>query len=177
MDKSWENKVRSTKTLTYFDESNTGRWSGVVAVSVQAFNRIARGIVQYKLTDDRNSANVVIGVAEGSASFPFGGDDRPIVFSKTSTHGITRTFAYSTGIAKAAIFLPSDPSQDNQNVLQFITIHELIHACGLEAHYNDGVLMTLPNIQGGKIFSTPKSKKMPPFFMANKTIARLRAIW
>ena len=177
MDRPWEKKVRSARELTYFDESNTGKWTGVVKLSVAAFNRIGKGVVKYSETSDRNRANVVIGVAEGQASFPFGGDDRPIVFSKTSTHGITRTFAYDTGIAKAVIFLPSDPSQDHRNVLQFITIHELVHACGLEAHDNDGVLMTAPNIRNGTIFSTPKSKKMPPFFMANKTTARLRAVW
>lgn len=177
MDKSWEKAIRDKKELTFFDESSTGQWSGVVKLAIYTFNRVAKGIIKYVPASEKNKANVFIGVADGEASFPFGGNDKPIVFSRTSTHGITRTFAYDTGIAKAAIFLPSNPSQNDQNMLQFIALHELAHACGLVNHDSDGILMTLPNVQKGKIFSTPKSRKMPPFFMANKTIARLRAIW
>jgi len=82
-----------------------------------------------------------------------------------------------TGVIEAEIFLPSDP-QKHANVLLMIFMHEMAHAAGLEEHANDGIFMTVPNIdESGNIKATKTSKSMPPFFFSNKTVTRMRAIW
>ena len=59
-----------------------------------------------------------------------------------------------------------------------IVMHEMTHAAGLEEHANDGIFMTLPNIDATATSRPPRSgKSMPPFFFSDRTVIRMRAIW
>jgi hypothetical protein len=178
-DNPWNQRVRDQKQLTYFDGSSVGKWSGITKLAVNEFNNLAQGIVKYVPAKDKDGADVVIGVADGVAHFPFDGTDNPIVFSKTAAHGQTRTFGYSDGLAKAAVFMPSSITETHKNILIYVVAHELVHACGLVRHDNDGVFMTVPNIDHAKhtISAIKGSKAMPPFFFSASTISRLSAIW
>jgi hypothetical protein len=171
--------IKSSGTLTYFDGAAVGKWAGITKLAVAAFNQMPNNLVTYKPTKEKTSAHVVIGVADGNGSFPYGGNNSPIVFPNHSTHGRTRTFDMGNGgIEKAAIFVPSKPKYTQKGVMIVILAHELLHACGLVQHdQSDGLLVDNPNIQNGKVFAAADTKKMPPLFIGDKTIARMATIW
>ena len=168
-DTPWKPKIRDTKTLKILTEAESGLWTGIVAASVPIFNDKIMGAMKYEIVTEGRS-NVVVKVAGG-------GKDDPAL-GATATHGVARRSAGSRGIQEAIIFLPAQPWQSHPNVLKMILMHEMAHAAGLEEHTDDGIFMTLPNIdQTGNISATKTSKPMPPFFFTNKTVTRMRAIW
>ncbi len=173
----WAPKFRNTKTKTLKIRSNAeaGVWTGIVAQSVDIFNEKIMKAMRYELVTE-GGAQVVVKIAGSSKNDP--------KLGTSSVHG--KTFKGRgegmgkdmNGVIEAEIFLPSDPSQTHTNVLLLILMHEMAHAAGLEEHANDGIFMTVPNIdQNGIITATRNSKKMPPFFFSNKTVTRMRAIW
>jgi hypothetical protein len=162
-------KVRQLKTLTIRNEAETGLWTGIVGESVPIFNQKIMKALKYDLVTD-GKANVIVRVAGG-------GKDDPKL-GATATHGVARRWIGNRGIEEAEIYLPAQPWQSHKNVLLMILMHEMAHAAGLEEHANDGIFMTLPNIDNnGKISATKGGKSMPPFFFSNKTVTRMRAIW
>lgn len=178
MDKSWDRKVlKDADKLTVYNGINVGRWSTVFVRALQSFNRNSGLTVKLVSASDKGAANIEMLLSEGSSSFPYDGTEYPVVFDATLAHGKTKTFDRGDGIEKAAIFLPLEPKENHVNVLRLIAVHELIHACGLDAHNNDGVFITAPNVRNGQIWASKGSKKMPPLFFAPKTVMRLQEIW
>ena len=177
MDQSWTYKIRDTGKVTVYNGIDSGKWANIFKASLDAFNHNARLPVKLIPGEDKEQANIVMQVSGGSAGYTYDGQSYSVNFDGTLAHGKTNTLAREDGIEKAFIFLPLNTTQSHTNVLQFIAVHELIHACGLVEHNNDGVFMTAPNIQNGNIWSAKNSKKMPPLFFAPKTVARLQGLW
>jgi|SRR5215213_8848847 len=168
-DKPWEKKIRDTKTLRIRNNAEIGLWSGIAAQSVTIFNEKMMNAMKYELVSE-GKAQVVIKIAGSGKHDP--------VFGASAVHGKTEIGNGLKGVEEAEIFLPAQPSKTNTNVLLLIMMHEMAHAAGLEDHANDGIFMTVPNIdENGVITSTKNSKKMPPFFFSNKTVLRMRTIW
>jgi hypothetical protein len=168
-DTSWTPKIRDTKALKIRNEAEVGLWSGIAAASVPIFNDKIMKALKYELVTE-GKANVVLKVAGG-------GKDDPKL-GATATHGVARRWIGNRGVEEAEIYLPAQPWQSHRNVLLMILMHEMAHAAGLEEHSNDGIFMTLPNIDNsGNISATKNGKSMPPFFFSNRTVTRMRAIW
>ncbi len=173
-DEPWISSIRANKELVIRSEAESGVWTGVLQECVPIFNRIALKAMSYRLAGAGEKANVVLKIA-GSHK-----DDPKVAGGK---HGITRRHKQQAGrggigVIEVEIFLPSQPTADSKNMITMIILHELGHAAGLEEHTSDGVMMTVPNENAkGQVFSTPQTKKMPPFFFTNKTVNRLRTIW
>jgi hypothetical protein len=167
-DTPWIPRIRKGKKLTVYNGAEIGLWSGLVPAAVPIFNQIILKAMEYELTTD-DSADVVVKIAGG-------GDGEPAL-GKTATHGVARRYIGSRGVEKAVIFLPSEPWQKHKNMLLMILMHEMAHAAGLEKHASDGVFMTLPNVDGGKITAVKGGRVMPPFFFSNKTVTRMKANW
>ena len=144
-------------------------WSGIVTQAVPVFNRSAQKAMEYELVDE-GKADVVVKVAGANKSDPKFGD--------SSVHGKTFWGDGGKGLVEVEIFLPPQITQNQTNVLMQILLHEMAHASGLVEHSSDGILMNAPNILAdGSISSTRDSKKMPPFFLSNSTVVRLKKIW
>ncbi|HEV8593597.1 MAG TPA: hypothetical protein VGQ55_15940 [Pyrinomonadaceae bacterium] len=168
-DVSWMPKIKDTKILTIRNDAEVGLWSGLVTQCVPIFNEKIMKAMKYDLVTE-GKANVIVKVAGA-------GKDDPKL-GATATHGIARRWKGNRGIEEAEIYLPAQPWQSHKNVLLMILMHEMAHAAGLEDHANDGIFMTLPNIDNnGKISATKGGKSMPPYFFSNKTVIRMRAIW
>jgi hypothetical protein len=168
-DAPWTPKIRDKKLLTIRSDAETGVWTGVVSDSVPIFNQKMMGAVKYELVAE-GRANVIVKIAGGGKGEP--------KFGATATHGVARRWRGDKGVEEAEIYLPEQPSQSHKNVLLMIMLHEMAHAAGLEDHANDGLFMTVPNINAnGTISATKGGNSMPPFFFSNKTVTRMRAIW
>src|SRR5437764_12701438 len=157
---SWIKSVIDSGKLTVFNDMNTGQWSTVFDTAISNFNKISGLKMQLIEAKSRDDANAVMMLADGSATFPYEGNSDPIVFDPVFGHGKTRMFRRDNLIEKAVSVLPINPSENHINVLRMITVHELVHACGLDndEHSGDGAFMKYPNIRNGQIFSTPSSK-------------------
>lgn len=178
MAKPWIKSVRDAKQLTVYNGITAGKWANIFKPALLSFNKLRAGV---KLVEakDKTQANVVMQLACATCSFDYEGESHHAVLGNTLTHGKTLIFSRDGFVEKAAVFLPSEPDQKHVNVLKFIAVHELVHACGLTdaEHAGDGVFMTLPNIRNGQIWSSANSKKMPPMFLAPGTITKLKSIW
>ena len=179
---SWMTSVKDTGKLTVFNGLNAGRWATVFKPALDSFNKLSNqyGLgVKLEGATDKAQANVVMQLSGGTASFEYDGNVGTASFDGTAAHGITLIFSRDGAVEKAASFLPTNPKENHVDVLTFIAVHELIHACGLDNndHANDGVFMTLPNIRGGKIWASQDSKKMPPLFLAPSTVSKIQGVW
>ncbi len=153
-DMPWAPKFRSTKILKIRSHTEAGVWTGVAAQSVEIFNAKIMKAMSYELVTE-GGAQVVVKIAGSGKNDP--------KLGVSSVHG--KTFkgrgegmgADMTGVIEAEIFLPSNP-QKHANVLLMIFMHEMAHAAGLEEHANDGIFMTVPNIdESGNIKATKTS--------------------
>lgn len=165
----WTRRVKRTGTLTVYNNMSVGQWANIYTLAFQAFNDLsARHGLKVKLTEttEKDRADVVMSLLDDEAF-------------KGLVHGKARLSHMNGQLVGVEVRLPSQPAQNHPDVLTFIALHELVHACGLENgdHDNDGVFMTLPNIRDGKIWASQDSKKMPPFFLAPSTISKINALW
>ena len=168
-DKPWEPKVKTTKTLRVKNKAEAGMWSGLVTQAVPIFNTSAQDAMKYEIVTE-GKAEVVVKIAGAGKHDPKFGD--------SAVHGKTEYGNGLQGLSEVEIFLPAQITQNQTNVLLMILLHELAHAAGLVEHSSDGILMTIPNIDAnGNITATKTSKKMPPFFLSNKSIIRLKKNW
>ena len=144
-------------------------WSGIVAQAVPIFNEKAMKAMEYELVSE-GKAEVVVKIAGGNKSDP--------KFGESAVHGKTFYGNGLKGLEEVEVFLPAQITNNQTNVLLMILLHEMAHAAGLVEHSSDGILMTVPNIDAsGNITATKYSKKMPPFFLSNKSVVRLKKIW
>ena len=147
----------------------------MVEQAVDIFNQKAMKVLRYELATE-GGAQVVVKVAGASKSDPKFGTSS--LHGKTSKGTEVAKGPSGNGVIEAEIFLPPDPVNKHANVLLHILLHEMTHAAGLEEHANEGILITVPNIdENGNITAVRGGKKMPPFFFSNKTMIRLRKIW
>jgi hypothetical protein len=176
---SWVANVKDAGRLTVFN-GLTAQWGTVFKRALDSFNQLAGGLgVKLEQTKDKAQANIVMQLSGGAAKFEYDGNVATATFDGTAAHGKTLLFSRDNLIEKAASFLPVKPRESHIDVLTFITVHELIHACGLDNrdHANDGVFMTLPNIRGGRIWASADSRKMPPLFLHSSTIVKIKTVW
>lgn len=173
---SWSSSIKDTGKLTVYNGIAVGKWATVFKAALASFNKNSGLTIKMVETKNKDQANIVMQLSGGTSSFEYDGTTYPVVFDGTLAHGQTLTFARDGGIEKAAVFLPITPKENHIDVLRFIAVHELIHACGLEngEHAGDGVFITLPNIRNGKIWASADSKKMPPLFFSQSTISKLQ---
>ena len=167
-DKPWTPKIRSTKKLRIRNNAEAGAWAGIAAQAVPIFNNNAMKAMEYELAAE-GRAEVVVKIAGTGKHDP--------VFGQNAVHGKIFYGNGLKGLEEAEIFLPGSVTH-HTNVLLLILLHEMAHAAGLVEHANDGILMNVPNISAnGVITATKTSKKMPPFFLSNKSVIRLKKIW
>lgn len=197
MAKPWTSSVTDTGTLTVYNGLSSGKWVHVFNAALQAFNQLGLP-VRMTSANDAKSANVVMRVADGVATYEYDGTTLSHAFDGTRLHGYTMLIGQGgQGTEKAAVFLPSDPrsgpmfrggkaiyERATPDMMNVIAVHELLHACGLDNqdHATDDGVFYFPLAPDGrgKIIvpgAGKANKPMPPLRLGGSTIGKIASMW
>jgi len=192
----WLNKIRRTGQLTVHNLGGT--WAPAVDSALAKFNTLGLPV---KLAAEKNkdAANVVVKFSEGAETYPYNGPSYTASakanFDAKLMHGQTSTMADADRhqIFFAVIFLPGKIMTLTTEQKELITIHEFIHACGLDGglgngthdkkgqdHDTVGIQVAQLKVDGrGLIEYMPEknAKGMYPVRIGAQTICKLQRIW
>src|SRR5687767_4088783 len=115
----WTRRVKRRGTLTVYNNMSVGQWANIYTLAFQAFNDLsARHGLKVKLTEtnEKERADVVMSLLDDEAF-------------KGLVHGKARISSMNGSLIGVEIRLPSQPQQNHPDVLTFIALHELVHAC------------------------------------------------
>jgi len=180
MPSPWYSRVIKDSKLTVFNDA--GAWTGIVTKAINEFNGLPFQIVMDGGAKDHISANVVVRLSAGS------GKDKNFSwavanFDAKKTHGQTASNIDDRGrVDKAVIFLPSRLEKVSDELKMAITVHELIHACGLvEKTDHDpvgGIMYKEFQVVGGKLQEPGKGiVGMPPIRIGGRTLCKIGELW
>jgi hypothetical protein len=200
MAKPWLDGVRKSGKLTVYDGLTSGKWVHLFKAALEGFNEVSKryglGVTMAKAADEK-SANVVMRISSGVASYEYDGAAISESFDGKRLHGYTMLIGREgeREIEKAVVFLPSDPRSSagfirgkevfekaNLDMMRVVAVHELIHACGLENgdHSDDGVFCgTMVPTGTGKVQAWGKkdARAMPPLFLIPSTVSKVASLW
>jgi hypothetical protein len=186
--------------LTVFN-GTTGHWQHAADLAVSLFNKMANHHkidLQLKAEKDEDTANIVVKVAGGAESYPFGGETVNLTVPQGVVHGKTHTFRHEgESVKKAVIFVPAstrksagwikgkEQFQDLSNEGRAaLIVHEFIHAAGLDDNKDHdmvgGIFYPTLGIENGKIKELNAGYKiapMPPIRLEGGTATNLKSQW
>jgi hypothetical protein len=200
MAKPWIDSVKQSGKLTVYDGIGGGKWSSLFQQSLNEFNELLKGSglsLTFEKAADEASAQVVVKISDGPASFEYGKDKFSYAFNGKGLHGFTGQVSRGTDprIEKAFVFLPSNPQMNTYDglrptgigVMKCILVHEFVHACGLENkdHGTDDVFHGSPQTNYGDTAAEDKigirrdGKYIwfPPVVLSSATIGKIKALW
>jgi len=192
MDFTWPASFQASSRLMIFNESVAG-WSVALERGVRDFNRLMEASqlkLRYEITTHRSAANVFVRTAgpdkvanplHGETDYPQKviGDATP--FSTICLRDRPQVLGWIRDPVK----------KDRQQVwrtpgdaaLSVVVAHELLHACGLEAHCDGDVFAEELVAECGyrsaddRLRNKASGMPFPPLFLTPDTKARLRTIW
>lgn len=177
----WLRRIKRTGKLTYFNKASS--WNTAVSKAVETFNGLAFG-VEYKTADDERSANVVIVPATSKTTYPyFGTTLKPgNKFKGDDLNGHTSTprDGNPLQIFFACIFLPANVKGATPGQKEMVTLHELIHAAGMDDHDSMGLMYPYMIAEGDGLIEQlhdKDAKPMPPVRLGTRTRCTLPMLW
>lgn len=200
----WIDSIKESGKLSVYDGIGGGRWANVFRKALDEFNKLSKryGLgIRVNRAGGEGEAQVLMRLAAGAAAFEYDRTTYSSVFDKNKMHGSTHLVSRKgePNVEKAFIFLPSEPQISTPNgirhaginILTFIAVHELIHACGLHDsdHGIDGVFYSNPGAYPGdtakqdkvtvtrKVGSKLKISMMPELFLDNATVGTIQRLW
>jgi hypothetical protein len=192
----WVSYIRKDGELKVYNAAPT--WAVAVRKAIEEFNKLSLGVKLVTVTE-QPKANIVVKAAKGKDSIDFadayyeGTVPTSAKFKPDILHGYCGTLRDKEKnlIAFAGIFLPgSVRATDDQKMV--ITLHEFIHASGLNGISEDGTENAnqdhdLEGIMAGQMKVSGKglieympmkgAKAMPPIRISEKTRCLARALW
>src|SRR5881392_2773063 len=110
MGKPWASSIRESGKLTVHNGLKSGKWVHIFRDALQLFNQLGLPVKMTQAADPE-SANVVMRVADGTATYEYDGTTLSHVFDGTRLNGYTMMIGRQgqTETEKSAVFLPSDP--------------------------------------------------------------------
>jgi hypothetical protein len=196
----WIDTIRRSGQLSVsFNSAISGSvWSGVAQRAVREFNRLSRRHrLGVRLTVvSQGAANIIVNIANGSASFTVDGKSHSVSVPGKSLQGDTSLLSRSGALFKSYVFLPSGPQVNHPSgprlvgdgVKLVIAVHEFIHCCGLDNsdHSSDDIFTGNPSVDYGptpnrdvvEIRAAKQRKRTaPPLFLRATTVSRVRRLW
>ena len=178
----WLKRIVATGQLTVFNKA--GAWTDSVNTAMASFNNLAFGVTLVAAKKE-SSADIVVLLAHGPQQYTHGPDTTQTTwdFTLEHLHGETRTLIddHLKAIYFAAVFLPGKNKKPTKGQKEVITVHEFIHACGVEEHETSshaGIMYDVMTPDGdGLKEPTPEGEKMPPIRVGPKTLSRMQTLW
>jgi len=202
MAKQWVDRVKDTGRLSIYPDSLTGGWPPVFEQALREFNVISRrhnlGVSVARSStapaaSGGGGADVAVRMASGAISFTYASHTWSGHMDGSVMAGHTRTYTLDQRIEKAYIFLPRQPQvglssggrrEVGAPVKLFITVHELVHACGLEnaEHCPMDLFHPQPAPFAGRTPALDRAiitytLRMPPLRLNEVTAGRVRGLW
>lgn len=187
----WLKRIRQTGQLTVHNKA--GAWTKEVAAAIVTFNNLGFGLKLVNEAEEK-SANIVVKLSNGSETYQYYGDSIVVKFDAAKLHGEARTLVdmKRKEIFFAAIFLPGKVPKVSSKQKEVITIHEFIHAAGLNGmlptgadapnddHASEGIMFSQMKEEGDGLLeylADKGAKAMPPIRVSSKTMCDLRMLW
>jgi predicted Zn-dependent protease len=177
----WVKSIRNRGTLEVFNKASA--WSDAVELAISSFNQLSFG-VKLKAVDQERKADVVLLLATGSTHYSNYGARAQTRsdFKDDKLHGQTTTMAdeQTRELMFAVIFLPGKLPDASKQQKQIVVVHEFIHACGMIAHDNVGIMngqMVMEKDGLVELLKDKGSKPMPPIRVGAKTLAVMQTLW
>jgi predicted Zn-dependent protease with MMP-like domain len=199
MPTTWIDSVKKSGKLTVSNKIGSGDWSSIFEPCLREINRLlkANGLkVHFEKASD-GDGNVEVTVSDGPVSFTYANTTHAVKFDSTRLHGYTGLAGIerSKTVEKAFIFLPSNPKVNTVSdvrrtgvkVMKLILLHEFIHSLGLSDndHSTDDIFTGNPTGNSGDkpdlddvlILGKGSIKHVPPYFLSNSTVGKIKSIW
>ncbi len=198
----WSEAVKNSEQLSYHCQSSiSGPWVYAVSEAIRLFNQQAAHFVKLVKANDSQSANIKIKAGGGKVDYVYSGKTRQQFINGSGLKAFNKLLSIDGIMVKSIIILPSMPNilppsikgpsrvrPAGKNILIFIALHELIHACGLEDtdHTSLCVFDGHPSPTGSArgpdkdVMETRTPKKrvnMPPFTISSTTLSKIALNW
>jgi len=205
VDIPWWDSIRQRGQLTVFlgDTVRKQSWTGIIKNSIKEFNTLSSSVtlgVTFALSSDHpekpensfGGADVWVEAAE-KFDFELSGQTIHAAITpsvKGDTHRVAWDFGRGAMMRKATILMKPQPAVDlhggrvGDGVLTCFTVHEFIHAVGLDLHTDGGgdVFQQQPDVSADRNPANDRmlvsgGKTLPPIFLKGTTINRIKALW
>ena len=192
MPTKWNRGAREKGELRVYNMG--GGWSAAVTAAIATFNTLGFP-VKLVSVKDKDVADIHVKLSNGKDFIEKGTIKLMAEFTADTYHGKARTYATGTKwieIDFAGVFLPGRLQTVTPKQKEVITVHEFIHACGLDGgipgggqhpnmdHDDVGVMVGLMKVDGdGLIEYMPEASatRMTPIRVGGKTHCAMRMLW
>ncbi|HMQ04224.1 MAG TPA: hypothetical protein PKD26_09950 [Pyrinomonadaceae bacterium] len=187
----WFKRIRKTGQLTVHNRA--GDWSAAVNNAINSFNNLGLGV---KLVPEKEekSANIVVKLSNGNETYHYYGDVAKANFDAEKLHGHASTLVDGKRmeIFFAVVFLPGRVKGATIRQKEVITVHEFIHACGLNGllpsggkapnddHDSMGIMYPQMMVSGDGLIEYLHDKgaqPMTPIRVGPQTACKVRMLW
>ncbi|HVE58341.1 MAG TPA: hypothetical protein VNB22_16030 [Pyrinomonadaceae bacterium] len=195
MPTKWNRGARESGQLRVYNMG--GGWSAAVNAAINTFNTLGLG-VQLVAVNDKDVADIHVKLSNGADFIEKGAIKLMAGFTADQLHGRARTRA-SSGSRKrepeidfAGVFLPGKVQNVTPKQKEVITVHELIHASGLDGgipgggqhpnmdHDDIGIMVANMKVDGDGLIeylADKNAKPMTPIRIGAKTLCTMRMLW
>jgi hypothetical protein len=184
----WNADIIASGKLFVFNDA--GHWANIVTKAMASFNNLKIGVELKPAKTDELTTNIIVQVSDGSSSYTYKNPAYEdfvgkATFDAAAVHGKTIPFIDPVNkiVLKAAIFLPNKLKGVSDAVKEMVTVHEFIHACGLDNSDHDpidGIFVAGLVNSGGKLIeplNTGGKNYMPPARVSGGTRSKITSNW
>jgi hypothetical protein len=175
----WFTRVRSGKKLLVLSRATT--WAKAVRGAVKRFNDLNFGVT-LEFTDDFVKANIIVVQVKGPSSIDGSGVSvsSGADFKADGLHGKTAlAIDRRNQVYFAGTFLPEAADKTTQTQKEMITLHEFIHAAGMDEHDSSGIMYDVFQAKGDGVaeLAPPGMPTMPAVRVGVQTACIMSMLW
>jgi len=187
----WERVVKRSGKLRVHNKA--GAWSAAVTSAITTFNTLGFP-VQLVNEPNESSAEIVVMLSNGSSTYSHPLAEIKVTFEAEKLHGKAKTLwdPDKKEIRFAAVFLPGKVMNLTARQKEVITVHEFIHAAGLNGikadgskdpnddHDSQGIMFpSMQLVNGGVLEYMPDkgAQPMTPIRVGAQTRTKINAVW
>lgn len=184
MANKWFKRFREQKQLAVWNKAKS--WAGPVAAAIKTFNDLAFGLKLVVAAEEKDT-KIMIVLAAGpmTDTGPYGEKvETGPKFKADGLHGHCHALVDKRNeIYFAGVFIPANVAKTNSDQKLVVVLHELIHACGMDEHDQDGIMFDSFQPKDDGLIELRDADKnkgvkaMPPIRVGAKTSCIMKMLW